>query len=85
VECLILIFLFLDPPDPLPIGIDIKSPDDIEQMRLTCKMARIILNKVEQMIKVTFECLIGLESGRLGCTRKGDKTTPIYYGRYVSR
>jgi len=27
--------------------------------------------------------IIGIETGRLGCTRKVDKTTPIYYGRYV--
>jgi len=28
-------------------------------------------------------CQLGLEPDRLGCTRKGDKTTPIYHGRYV--
>ena len=27
--------------------------------------------------------VLGLETGRLVCTRKGDKTTPIYHGRYV--
>jgi len=29
-------------------------------------------------------CQLGLEPGRLECTRKGDKTTPIYNVRYVS-
>jgi len=31
------------------------------------------------------KCYICLEPGRLGCTRKCDKTTPIYYGRYVPK
>ena len=36
-------------------------------------------------VALDYVCLaLGLEPGRLGCTRKGDKTASIYNGRYVS-
>lgn len=37
----------------VPSTIEIKTPEDVEKMRLSCKMARIILNKVENFIQVS--------------------------------
>ena len=50
-----------------------------------CCFICVCVLSVSSSVALVYVCLaLGLEPGRLGCTRKGDKTTSIYNGRYVS-